>query len=57
MAFRRMIDPSDHVQQSGFPTAGFTNDGNEFAAIDGQVHAFENGELTRRIAESFDKTA
>jgi hypothetical protein len=57
MAFRRMIDPSDHVQQRGFSTARFTNDGNKFAAIDGQVHAFENGELTRRIAESLDKAA
>ncbi len=54
LPLRRMVDARDHVQQRGFSTARFADDGNKFAAVDGQVNTFEDGELARGIGEAFD---
>jgi hypothetical protein len=52
-----MVDACDHVQQGRFSAARFADDGDEFAAVDGQVHAFEDGEFARRIRETLDDAA
>jgi hypothetical protein len=42
----RPVDASDHVQQRGFTTAGFSNNTDEFTAADTQVDTFEGVIIT-----------
>ncbi len=51
-----MVNACDHIQQRGLTTPRFAHNGDELAAIDGQVNAFEHGELTRGILKCFDDT-
>ncbi len=36
----RVIDTGDHVQQGGFPRAGFAHDGDKLAVIQLHVYGF-----------------
>jgi hypothetical protein len=52
----RPVDARDHVQQRGLSAARFPHQRNKFAAINGQVNAFEDGHFTCRVLEDFDDT-
>ena len=52
-----MVDTGDHIQQGGFSASRLADDGDELSAVDHQVHAFENGELTSGIGESLHDAA
>jgi hypothetical protein len=40
-----MIHASDHVEQGGFPRAGFADDAEELALLDAQIDPSQRGEI------------